>query len=309
MPNPDFPQWFDIGVIVRNTYVEQGTRAPEWVVAQACIEWADQPGSTGRYLIQIMRFDNGRLVPAQYQTVTLEQFLRSFTYTGLCIAPDGTRRTEDQIVQADARRLRLEGASEDDARAMATAHSITRAVDADIITDLAGLAEHLGNIITEEDYALTDADEPEVVEPFVFREPPNILASVDSALAPVQEAVGPEHQWVRMRDPTEDTREATERASGRPLIQVGQNWLLGQPHAGVWRVFGFGGSVHEPDGTWYMRNANNSRQLRVTEDWLSTHAMRQTSSPNPTSPDPTPPAPRRTAYDHILADELVDDSK
>lgn len=66
----------------------------------------------------------------------------------------------------------------------------------------------------------------------------------------------------------------------RPVVRIGQDWVLGQPHAGVWRIFGYAGEpspyqVQDRTTEWMMRNTTTQAWAYVGEGWLVDHGVRQ----------------------------------
>lgn len=77
---------------------------------------------------------------------------------------------------------------------------------------------------------------------------------------------------------TEDMIPSGER--DRPVVSIGQDWVLGQPHAGVWRVFGYAGEpashqVQDRATEWMMQNTTTQAWCYVGEGWLVDHGVRQ----------------------------------
>ena len=308
MPNPDFPEWFAVGVVLLERDVPH-----RWFVRGAEIEHMRDPRGAGDYSIHITPFNPDMSInwdPDSERTIGLAELQEGYQYTGLCMTPNGTMRdaegenpypepTEEEAALAAFLPSYLQtldrtpGAPPEAVSNMA--RSILDAEDTRIIQELHALSTRQGPPTAG---SLLDPSE----DAGMFTPQTDLFA------------------WDMRGAPPE----VGDVQGGLPIINVGQDWLVdldasidpeSQHGARVWRVFGFEGEA--PRDVWLLVQQDTRQRIRVHASHLLIHGLRQNPPDTRTlrarlqglqqKVAAEESLPRRTAYDRILDDELLGD--
>ena len=331
MPNPDFPSWLAVGVVL----TEVGDHS-NWLVVQIelqfplGVERQDQEDFyRTHYAIHLAPVVHTQAVVLERRrlvTITLPA-LRRYRYTGLVMTPDGMRQDEDYIPDEEVLAAYTAAGSNEpseesatlaglpsylqtpdrrgpgwlglgDPAVQAVAASIRASEDQRILDELAVADERGPHFDPNTFTVIGPLRANNEGQPNPFRDHVLEWAARNQAgtVQPDDDFGEPQELLLDFQldsdyrvDETLETGESDANIepfvprgeTDQPIVQIGQDWVLGQPHAGVWRIFGYEGEPGRNRATqWALRNITTQAYIHAGGGWLVDHAVRQ-APPDP----------------------------